>query len=219
MVDPNYLWTNDTVFLDFEKFAKLCYRSIDIPSLFLCWSGWKSWMVRSGACFLCYKYRTFADTAGGLIGNCVNAFEFQSVLHFCFVLGVWWPVCYSKSVGFFGCFITNWCWVVKVFFGWKRICIGFSSFGCVCIRVGDSIIKRGWLGSHEPVYPLQIVVSVPSQGLDFQRHVKIFFSSMFNELRWEVIVRVVYIGELLTTTCFNFLLVIIIYNLDKNLIL
>jgi hypothetical protein len=34
---------------------------------------------------------------------------------------------------------------------WKQIYVGFLSFFCTCIAIGDPVIKSEWVGCHEPV--------------------------------------------------------------------
>ena len=52
-----------------------------------------------------------------------------------------------------------------------------------------------------------LFVPVPSQDLNFQRHFVVYFFFMFNELKWEVIVRFVDIGGNVDHHCLNFLFI------------
>jgi hypothetical protein len=86
---------------------------------------------------------------------------------------------------------------------WKPICGGFYRL-FLCIVVGDPVIKMEGLGSHQRVLHRHIFVSDPRQDLDFPTsYVVVFFFLMFKELRWEVIVRFVDIGEIVDHHCLN----------------
>ena len=69
--------------------------------------------------------------------------------------------------------------IVCDFFEWIRICAGFSSFVIICIVVVDldPVIKRGRFGVPLTGLTWHIFVHVPSQDLDFQRHMSWSFLS------------------------------------------
>ena len=47
-----------------------------------------------------------------------------------------------------------------------NMCRLLLSFVYTCMSVGEPVIKREVLGSHQPVKPRHIVVPVPNQNLD-----------------------------------------------------
>ena len=88
-------------------------------------------------------------------------------------------------------------------FEWKRNVRRFClSFVYICIAVGDPIIKWGRLIPVTGLTPSHLV-PVPCHDLDFQCYMPWLFF-MFNELWWEVIVRLVDISGIVDHHCYLF---------------
>ena len=89
------------------------------------------------------------------------------------------------------------------------ICISLLLFVYICISCEDPIIKMGRFVILIPSLIPPHFCACPKQGSGFSTsHVMVFF--MFNDLRWEVIVRFIDIGGIVDYHCLDFL--IIIYN-------
>jgi hypothetical protein len=65
--------------------------------------------------------------------------------------------------------------------------------------------------------PRHICVPAPTQDIDFQRHILLLYF-MFNDLRWEVIVRFVDICVIVDNYCLYFLISIAINNHRKYIV-
>jgi len=72
-------------------------------------------------------------------------------------------------------------------------------FDCICITIGDLIIKRGWVGIPNTGLTLPHFCACPMPGPRIPTsYVVVFF--IFNDLRWEMIVVLLILVDLLHIT-------------------
>jgi hypothetical protein len=102
-------------------------------------------------------------------------------------------------------------------FEWKRKCADFLLFVYICIAVGDLVIKKGCWDPICMFNPATFFVPVPSQNLDFQRHMSWSFLCSVSTVKmrgdcsfcwywwnwWPSLLKISFhISNLVRTTCF-----------------